>query len=160
MSHLSASSTISGLEVSSDVIKHKELPCNISGIGDVRTSWIGQKGIEEIRKEMAHKQLYTEAKVKCNELRVLASECLKAFRAAGLENSEDVQIRKALKLCQSHLPIRQSATSSIASLWREEELQSTNTTPLNAHSVAVAVLGEELVATVTEENQKPPDVRK
>ena len=63
-------SDISGFEVS--VAKPEELTCNINGIGEICTSWIGQKGVREIRREIASEEMHTQLKAKSNELKVIA----------------------------------------------------------------------------------------
>ena len=60
-----------------------------------------------------------------SELRVLASECLKAFETAGVETSDHPVIAKAVKLCSAYVPqstgYKDTTSSSVVSaLWKEQ----------------------------------------
>ena len=152
-------SDMSGVEIVSRPVS-AECPCNISGIGNICTSWVGQKGIGDIKKKIEDEQEESEVKAKSRELRVLATECLKAFESAGLQSSEICQVRKAMDLCHSYAPrssCTKPATSTIASLWKRQPLEN-EMSEQTTQSLAASVLGEKLVSTVTEEKQQPPDV--
>ena len=95
------------------------------------------------------------------ELLELSAECRKAFAAAGLEDSDNPQVQKALQLCSSHATnqntgVRTKAAVAIGGLWKrdgcEEEI------PVDRKELATSILGEDLVATLTEESHQPPDV--
>lgn len=119
-----------------------------------------QKGIGDIKKKIADEQEESKIKAKSHELRVLATECLKAFEAAGLQGSEICQVRKAMDLCHSYAPrssCTKPATSAIASLWKRQPLDN-EISEQASQSLAASILGKKLVSTVIEEKQQPPDV--
>ena len=79
---------------------------------------------------------------------------------AEVQGSDNPQIQKAIDLCTQYIPKagkKLTASSSISALWKksEERRPLSHETP---QSLATAVLGENLVATITEKKQSPPDV--
>ena len=115
-------SDMTGVEMVSPTVVPEDT-CNIMGIGDLCTSWIGQKGVGDIKKKIADEEERSGIRAKSCELRVLATECLKAFEAAGLQNSDNLQVRKAMDLCHSYTPRDCSIkprVRSIASLWKQQ----------------------------------------
>lgn len=158
----SQESDVSGMEMESpykSLAATKEFPCNIPGVGDIRTAWIGQHGVSEIQKQLEEKKKQNEEKTTTTQFKVLASECLKAFEVAGMKESDEPQVKKAIELCSSYVPkaIEHSTSSSIAALWKESSEMGAHRLQM-PHSLATAVLGETLVATITEDKHKPPDV--
>lgn len=140
------------------LVGEKEFPCNIPGVGDVSTAWIGHHGLKEIQSKIKESKAQSKEREMSIQLRVLAEECLKAFEVSGLSGNNHQQVKKAMELCSSYAPkATKKATktsSSIASLWKQsvETDVSQNETPL---SLATSILGEQLVA---EESRTPPDV--
>ena len=158
-------SDMSGVEA---VSPHKlmaaahESPLEIPEIGNIATSWVGLKGVQDIKRLMEEKEGLAQAKALKSELRVLAKECLTAFEVAGLKTSEEPQIQKAVSMCESYLPRssshRTTTSSAIASLWREEAGPSTQPCYEDKEELASAVLGEKLVGVLTQKDKQPPDV--
>ena len=158
---------MSGIELESPhklAAAQQQFPCTIAGIGEVKTSWIGERGVEEIQKHISEEQVHSEVRVLANELKVLAAECLNAFESAGLLQSNEPQVCRAIELCHSYLPGKPAShntptgVSTISTLWKEESSQRKKQNQPATKSLATAVLGEKLVATLTEEKQQPPDV--
>ena len=161
---------ISGIELESphkSIAVAQDFPCNIEGIGDLRTSWIGQNGVKEIQQNKLQAEMQTAVKAKATEVKVLAAQCLRAFEEAKLEDSVLPQVQKAISMCLSYAPCKETpstlrkSTSIIATLWNKEKLGTSVDATENAvasQAVATAVLGEKLVATVMQEKQRPPDV--
>ena len=165
------SDDVSGMELESphkSITVAQDFPVTIEGVGDLRTSWIGQRGVEEIKRTKRKEEDLTAAQTKATEMKVLATECLRAFQEAGLESSDIPQVKKAISMCCLYAPShtggisKPRATSSIHTLWNEkpgtshEEMEQT----VAPQALATSVLGKKLVATVTQENRQPPDVCK
>ncbi len=160
-------SDMSGVEM---VSPHKlmaaaqEFPCIIPGVGELRTSWIGQKGVCEIQRQLAEERTQSQVKALTSELRVLATECMKAFEAAGLQTDDHPQVSKAVKLCSAYVSqsARRKATTSssvVAALWKEQACTSAPVPPSeDMKDLATSILGEKLVDALTEKKQDPPDV--
>ncbi len=119
--------------------------------------------VREIEHSLA--QLRAESQVISlkKELLELSTECSKAFAAAGLENSDNPQIRKALDLCSSHVTSSHGtgvghtkAAVAIGRLWKRDGQE--QETSVDRKEMATSILGEDLVATLVEENCRPPDV--
>ena len=66
----------------------QDFPCTIEGIGELRTSWIGRKGVQEIQQSKLQEEAQTAVQAKAAEVRAIAAECLKAFKEAGIEHSD------------------------------------------------------------------------
>ena len=156
---------MSGVEVDSPykfLFESQEFPCDIQGIGEICTSWIGQQGVLEIKRTVSERKTAQEVKTLSSDIKKLASNCYRAFEKAGLLNSEDEVIKGAVELCQTHiqkLPQEgRKRTSAIASLWKQHTSTEAAhcTTDLKKH--ATAVLGDKLVDTLTEKHREPPDV--
>ena len=100
-------SDISGVEAVSPhklIAAAQESPLEIPGIGEICMSWIGLKGVRDIRRMMAEEEARSQVKALKSELRVLAKECTKAYEAAGIGASEEPQIKRAVDdLCASYL---------------------------------------------------------
>lgn len=155
-------SDVSGMVVESPhktILTEKEFPCNISGVGQVSTSWIGKTGLIEMQNKVAETEAQKRGKNTACQLQGLATECLKAFRVMDTQKSTDPQIQKAISLCMqyTHRTEERTVTSSIASLWKGQGSQDMQpcATP---ESIATKVLGESLVSTITEKKRTPPDV--
>ena len=73
------------------LFQSQEYPWDIQGTGEMRTSWIGQQGVVEIKRTMWLKQ--------SNDKKKLESSCYKAFKKAGLLMSESKSIKVAVELC-------------------------------------------------------------
>ncbi len=158
-------SDMSGVEA---VSPHKsmatahEYPLEIPDIGNVSTSWIGLKGVRDIKRMMEEKATQEQVKALKGELRLLAKECMKAFEVAGVSTSEEPQIKKAVDLCTAHLPQptrpRKTMSTAIATLWKDQAGPSTHPCSEDRKDLATSVLGEKLVGVLTEESKQPPDV--
>ena len=160
-----ASSEMSGVEMESPhklMATAQQFRCEIPGIGAVSTMWVGHKGVRDIRRKLAEEETTSKVKELSTELRVLAKECMTAFEVAGLKSSDDPKIRKAVDLCSSYLPqtarCRVTTSTSIATLWKEQQSGSELPGPVDKKELATSILGEKLVDTLTEKNQQPPDV--
>ena len=146
------------------MISARESPGKIPGVGDIRTSWIDVKGMREIQRCMANEEAQSQSKAKKTELKVLATECMKAFESAGLRNSNDPQIKIAVDLCSSYMPqatrqINAPRSTSMANLWKGDTTSASVLPCLtDKKSLGISVLGEKLVETLTEEKRQPPDV--
>lgn len=164
-------SDLSGIEVESphkEMAAAHEFPCNIPEVGEIRSSWIGQKGVSDIVQMRAQGLAEGEIQAKSSELRVLATECLKAFEAAGLSESKNSQVCKATELCLSYATHaitsicqapRKSTPCEISHLWKESEPLTFTASPKHAtQSLAESLLGKQLVEKITEKNRQPPDV--
>ena len=162
---------MSGIDMESphkDLATAQEFPCSIPVIGDVCTSWIGQKGVSDLQKLKQQEETKNEVQAKSSELRVLATECLKAFEVAGLRNSDDPQVRKATDLCLLYVPRFMCKTSSrnmscdIAQVWKQQVQEHSNPVAEGkepaVQSLAESILGEKLIDTVTEKKRQAPDV--
>ena len=99
----SSTNSVSGVELTSTVDAGAP-PCNISGIGDIRTSWIGQKGVAEMQEKAAKEQESSRSKTIAQEVKHLAGICIKAFKVAGLQNTQVPEIKAAPSMCQSYVP--------------------------------------------------------
>ena len=156
-------SDVSGMVVESPhktILTDKEFPCNISGVGQVCTSWIGKAGLIEMQNKIAETEVQQRGKNTACQLQELATECLKAFQVMDAQKSTDPQIQKTISLCMQHArlrPEKRTVTSSIASLWKGQGSQDVQSgaTP---ESIATKVLGESLVSTITEIKRTAPDV--
>lgn len=163
----SSGSEMSGVEVVSPhklIAVAQENPLLIPGIGEVRTSWIGHKGVCEMKTRSTEERAEAEVKAVMMELRVLATECMKAFKAAGMEESDDPQVKKAVGLCSSYLPQtreqKQATCVTIADLWKGEKIEPAVLPSQSKRDLASSLLGQKLVDTLTEEQRQPPDVSK
>ncbi len=141
----------------------QEFPCEIPGIGALRTMWICRRGVREIRRKLAEEEASSKVKAMSTELRVLAKECMTAFEVAGLKTSEDPQVRRAIDLCSSYLPqttrLKATTSTAIATLWKQQPSDLELPGPSDKRELVTSVLGEKLVDTLTEKKQQPPDVR-
>ena len=164
---------MSGIEMESphkEISTAKEFPCNIPEVGQVSSSWIGQRGVCDIIELRVKEAADSELQTKSSELRELAIECLQAFESAGLIESENPQVIKATKLCLSYAPravtnmhetSRRSTSCAIADLWKQNDPVNNDKDghPPDAQSLAESLLGDQLVDKVMEKNRQPPDVR-
>lgn len=154
---------------------HKELatahefPCIISDVGEIHSSWIGQKGVSDIVEMRAQEMVNSVVTSKTRELRKLASECLLAFEVSGLNASENPQVHKATELCKSYAPKAVSScrnlprriSCNISHLWQKDDhIKDTEYQKNIGQSLAKSTLGEKLVDKITEKCRQPPDVRK
>ena len=161
---------ISGIELESphkSIAVAQEFPCNIEGIGDLRTSWIGQSGVKEIQQNRLQEEMQTAVQAKATEVKVLAVQCLRAFKEAKMEDSVLPQVQKAIAMCLPYVPhteipsTLQRTTGAIATLWKKEKPGTSvdvNENAMASQAVATTILGEKLVATVMQEKHQPPDV--
>ena len=119
--------------------------------------------MKEIHTKKKEEEAQSVIQAKSKEIRVLAVECMKAFEEAGLKNSDLPQVQRAVKLCSSYIPqsshVGEKSSSSITALWKSEQ-PCTSKQDNDPKDLAASVLGKELVATVTQEGQQPPDIRK
>ncbi len=153
---------MSGIEIDSPhkvLSTSNEFPCILQGIGELRTLWIGQKGVQSIKRKVAEERSTDQVRSLSSDLKKLASTCHKAFEVAGLINSEQEAVKDAVELCKLHLPQPKESkkqSSAIAHLWKKptEETHSSK----DPVKLATSVLGEKLVDTLTEKNREPPDV--
>ena len=119
--------------------------------------------MKKIHTKKKEEEAQSVIQAKSKKKKVLAVECMKAFEEAGLKNSDLLQVQRAVKLCSSYIPqsshVGEKSSSSITALWKSE-LPCTSKQDNDPKDLAASVLGKELVATVTQEGQQPPDVRK
>ena len=128
--------------------------------GKLSTSWIGHKGLCEIENSMIVEKCQLQIKTLRNELNLLAKECTNAFVAAGMLESEDPQITKAVKLCDSYYASNRQkvrAFPAFVSTWKDQGDQPEND-QIDQREYASLIIGKSLVETITEENHQPPDV--
>ena len=161
---------MSGIEMESphkEMVTAVEFPCNIPEVGDICTSWIGQRGVGQILKMREHEIAEREMHTKCHELQVLAVECLQAFEAVGVCDSSNPQLCKAVDLCLSYAPrfrtklrktSQRSTACEIANLWKQPNDDEASGQNPSVQSLAETILGDKLVDKVTEKNRQPPDV--
>lgn len=92
------------------------------------------------------------------ELLELSTECRKAFAAAGLEYSDNPQIRRAFELCStsSSHDVHTEAAVAIGILWKRDGHE--QETSDDRKELATSILGEDLVGAMVEEKTQPPDV--
>ena len=156
---------MSGVEVESphkSLSTAQEFPCELPGVGVVRTAWIGQKGVSDIRRTISQQMSAEQGRAirtLSNDIRKLASTCHKAFEVAGLLDSADEHIQQAVHLCKSHLSEtkeRKRANSAISSLWKGDTGEAHSS--LDPSTRAEGVLGTNLLEKLTEKNRQPPDV--
>ena len=159
------SDDMSGIAVDSPykvLFESQEFPCEIQGIGEIRTSWIGQQGVLQIKRTVSEQKIAQQVKTLSSDLKRLACNCHKAFEKAGLLDSEDEVIKSAVELCQTHLQKLpqegRKRTSSIASLWKQHTSTEAAHGSKDLEKHAAAVIGDKLVDTVTEKHREPPDV--
>ena len=117
----------------------------IPGLGYLSTSWIGKRGQDELVETMKRHIEATKVTELKKELKTLASVCLQ-----GLTSGEMQDVKQAVNLCHQYVP-KVKATPSNAS------------TTLVADSTdkiehATEVLGEKIVAKITENHRDPPHV--
>ena len=147
-------SSMSGVEVIS--LQGDDDP----GTSNLNTSWIGQKGVCAIENSMKVDRLETQIKGLKSELNVLAKQCTKAFMSAGLMNSADQDVRKAVSLCSSHYHVPGTNAKSppnFATIWNQNTGEKLPVA-CDRKEHALQVLGSDLVNVITEENREPPDV--
>ena len=157
-------SGMSGIEFDSphkEMANAHEFPFNVPEIGNIHTLWVGQKGVCDIRSMVVQQ----EAEKKSSEIRTLARECLRAFEAAGCNNSDNEQVVKAINLCQSYSPnfvssrhLHKTNAGEIAELWKEQPSVNVERGNQTAQSLAKSVLGRNLVDKLTNKTRQPPDV--
>lgn len=159
------SDDMSGVVVDSPykvLFESQEFPFEIQGIGEIRTSWIGQQGVLEIKRTVSEQKTAQQVKTLSSDLKKLACNCHKAFEKAGLLDSEDEVIKSAVELCQAHLQKLpqegRKRTSAIASLWKQHTSTEEAHCSKDMAKHVTAVLGDKLVDTLTEKHREPPDV--
>ena len=110
---------------------------------------------------MAQQEAASQTATMKKQLQELAAQCNQAFVAAGLQDSAHPQVRKALELCSSYMTCsvanKEKASPAISNLWKDDQ-QKINQTTMDTKQLATSVLGEDLVATLTEDKHQPPDV--
>ena len=147
--------------------RNETFDANIPGIGPLRSTWIGKIGVQYIQDRYDHIKSEETMKQLNTEIKIMASECLTAFKTAGLLETQDPLIKRAIDMCsihcksdskQSSQTTSQSGTSTIINLWKsgEADEECENEDP---DSLAVSILGKDLTDSLIEKNSQPPDVR-
>ena len=139
----------------------KESQFNVPYIGNISSKWVGEKGREEIVRESQEKNERLVSENLKREIRTLSRVCATALSKLGAQSSSDPDVMKAVSMCELHLPStckRPSLSEKLGELWKTEK--ETNDAVLDTKSLAVQVLGSNLVDTITEANRQPPDVSK
>ena len=161
------STDMSGIVMESpmkDITTAKEFPCSISEIGEVRSSWVGQRGITDIIQLRADEQAECKLQMKATEICALAMDCLQAFKSAGLARTENPQVQKAIDHCLTYVPRANTApkahsrhvSCNIADLWRQDTQDDIAET--EPQLLAQSQLGQQLVGKIVESSHQPPDV--
>ena len=143
---------MSGIEIDSP---HKQIsvaqnfPVVINGVGELTSMWIGQRGVLEITKKKDQEEKKIAIAEKSHEIQMLAVTCLDAFEAVGLRSSEVPEVRKAIELCSSYMPLpackkTPETSSSVATLWKEQACSSNIEQDIDSRAVAVSVLWREV----------------
>ena len=128
-------------------------------IGNISSKWVGENGREEIIRESQEQNERLLSESLKREIRTLSRVCTTALNKLGAQSSSDPDVMKAVSLCKLHLPDkckRPSLSDKLGELWRTEK--DTNDAILDTKSLAVQLLGSDLVDTITEANRQPPDV--
>ena len=155
------SSHISGVDIESPykaALKEKEQDVEIPGIGLVCTRWVGEKGKRQLI-QLADQETCRTLQ---QELQTLANECKKALTVLGADTSPDPQVQKANSLCDEYLhKSSRKCKSSLHNqrmevLWKSQHDEFPGT--VAGPAGATAVLGSQLVDTITEKHKQPPDV--
>lgn len=136
--------------------------CAIDGVSELCTSWIGQNGICDISNSLAVERCKSEIKDLKKALKTVATECSKAFVAAGMMESVHPQVSKAVHLCSSYTSSANKKavmpSSAIATVWKERTSDQALCVSSDRKEIAIATIGRKLVDTLTEEQHDPPDV--
>lgn len=132
---------VSPCKLASRTKQNPSTPCIIEGVGELQTSWIGQRGVWfiltiiaypkliqlfEMEQALAQEGAQLKLVATKKELQVLAVECKRAFEAVGMDHSQHPQVKKALALCSSYVspsskPTNKHVTSStVADLWKQD----------------------------------------
>lgn len=120
--------------------------------------------MREIGQAVAQEGLHSQVTALKKELKILATECSKAFAAVEMDQSQHPQVKKALELCSSYVcPTHKSvqpitASTAIGELWKKEGNMADVALPEDKTALATAVLGTSLVNTLVEKDHQPPDV--
>ena len=128
----------------------------IPGLGYLSTSWIGKRGQDELVENMKRHIEATKVTELKKELKTLASVCLQ-----GLTSGEMQDVKQAVNLCHQYVPKvkatpSNASTTLVADLWRNSTATSNGTADKIEH--ATEVLGEKIVAKITENHRDPPHV--
>ena len=161
--------TISGLEINcTSGTKQagflQPLPLTqIEGIGELKTSWIGQEGVQDLSEKYKCRLEADQISQLKEQLKDLAEVCSRALNCP--DNQTEVQ--KALQLCRRYIPCSKgkqrrpgpaSPKSSVAKLWLTAYSQEDNMDTEDPNELACNVLGQELIDTILEKHRQPPDV--
>lgn len=154
---------ISGVETFSphkmDV--EKESQFNVPYVGNISSNWVGENGRQEIIRESQEQNERLLSENLRREIRTLSRVCATALNKLGAQSSSDPDVMKAVSLCELHLPgkcKRPSLSDKLGELWKTEK--EANDAVVDTKSLAVQLLGSDLVDTITEANRQPPDVSK
>ena len=154
---------ISGVDIESPykaIVKEKEQDTEIPGIGSVCTRWVGEKGKKQLM-QLADQEKCRSLK---QELHSLANVCKKALTVLGADQSSDPQVQKANSLCDVYIGKSGSKSKpslhnrKMGALWKSQHDEPPGATCIAGPAGATAVLGSELVDTITEKHKQPPDV--
>ena len=152
---------ISGVDIESPykaMVKEKEQDTEIPGIGSVCTRWVGEKGKKQLM-QLADQEKCRSLK---QELHSLANVCKKALTVLGADQSSDPQVQKANSLCDVYIGKSSSKSKpslhnrKMGALWKSQHDEPPGA--IAGPAGATAVLGSELVDTITEKHKQPPDV--
>lgn len=126
----------------------------IPGLGFLSTSWVGKRGQDELVQTIRRRTDAIKVTELKKELKTLASVCLQ-----GLTSGDASDIHQAVNLCHEYVPKVKSAQPSktiVAELWKNAA--STSHCAEDKVHHATAVLGEKIVAKITEAHRDPPHV--
>ena len=119
--------------------------------------------VRDIEQSLAHLKAESQLASLKKDLQMLSTECRKAFVAAGLQDSDHPQVRRALELCLSHATGSHSTgaggtktTESVGALWKKDGHDHKSTE--DTKELACSILGKELVDALIEKDHQPPDV--
>lgn len=164
MEQKSETSTVCSMSVETHAPRGGGCALEIPGVGVVPTSWVGEKGRQNIWQNFVKD---TDSAVVADlkkELRILSTTCLKAFdKFANKEEHSLPDVQTAIKLCQQNAPKRKSshqpATAPVAKMWKGACNSFDGVEPAEDKvKLARHVLGDTIVSTIREEHKDPPHV--
>ena len=131
-------------------------PTLIPGIGELRTSWIGAYGVQELSKQYEQTCIEEDNKQLKNKLKQTCRNMHQSIQFS-------TEVTTAMELCNKYTKRRKKRlysvidpTSSAARLWSlSDEDQIDEQDP---HTLSNSILEEHLTNTLTENHRQPPDV--
>jgi sulfite reductase alpha subunit-like flavoprotein len=120
----------------------------VPGVGFVSTSWVGKRGQDELVEIMRKQTEVIKVSELKKELKTLAVVCLQGFASTDVE--------RAVNQYAPSVKSTEKASTAVAELWRSSLSTSCGTEDKVQH--ATEILGEKIVAKITEENRDTPHV--